>query len=210
MAGMARVTIDWTGFLGAPGYTNFYFRDFQGAGEIDQAIADGAVAKVHTWIQAWDDGLPNTVTLTIDPSVEVIEETTGELIGFFTTVPGSPNVGGSTAPYSAASGACVNWYTDGVRNGRRVRGRTFMVPIGSNGMENNGTLNGTALNGWRTASATLIAGAGVGDLGVWARPTPILDVDGNPTGEHNPDGIWYAVTSYTIPDKAAVLRSRRD
>jgi hypothetical protein len=210
MAGMARVTINWTGFLGAPGYTNLYFRDFSGTGEPDQAIADGAVAKVHTWIQAWDDGLPNTVTLTIDPSVEVIEETTGEMVAFFTTVPGAPNVGGSTMPYSAASGACVNWYTDGVRNGRRIRGRSFMVPIGSNGMENNGTLNGTALTSWRTATGILIDGTGTGDLGVWARPTPILDGEGNPTGEHNPDGEWSVVTSYTIPDKAAVLRSRRD
>jgi hypothetical protein len=207
---MARVTINWTGFLGAPGYTNLYFRDFEGAGVIDQAIADGAVAKVHTWIQAWDDGLPNTVTLTVDPSVEVIEETNGELLGFFTTVPGSPNVGGSTMPYSAASGAVVNWYTNGIRNGRRIRGRSFMVPIGSNGMENNGTLNGTALGSWRTATGVLISGAGTGDLGVWARPTPILDGAGEPTGEYNDDGIWHVVTSYTIPDKAAVLRSRRD
>ena len=210
MAGMARVTVNWTGFLGAPGYTNLYFRDFQGAGEIDQAIADGAVAKVHTWIQAWDDGLPNTVTLTVDPSVEVIEETTGELTGFFTTVPGSPNVGGSTLTYSAASGACVNWYTDGVRNGRRVRGRSFMVPIGSNGMDTNGTLNNTALTSWRTATGVLTSGTGTGDLGVWARPTPILDENGEPTGEHNADGIWYVVTSYSIPDKVAILRSRRD
>jgi hypothetical protein len=207
---MCRVTINWTGFLGAPGYTNLYFRDFTGSGEPDQAVADGAVAKVHTWIQAWDDGLPNTVTLTVDPSVEVIEETTGEMTGFFTTVPGSPNVGGSIGPYSAASGACVNWYTNGIRNGRRIRGRAFMVPIGSNGMENNGTLNGTALTSWRTATAVLIDGTGTGDLGVWARPTPILNPDGTPTGEHNPDGEWSVVTSYSIPDKAAVLRSRRD
>jgi hypothetical protein len=103
-------------------------------------------------------------------------------------------------PYSAASGACINWYTDGVRNGRRVRGRSFMVPIGSNGMENNGTLNATALGSWRTATDLLIASFENSTLGVWSRPSAPAATD----------GIWHKTTSMTIPDKAAVLRSRRD
>jgi hypothetical protein len=200
MTEMARVTINWTGFLGAPGYTNLYFSEFTTGGDITQTVVDDAVDRTHTWIQAWDDGLPNTVTLTIDPSVEVIEDTTGDLLRFYTATPGTPNVGGSTMPYSAASGACINWYTDGVRNGRRVRGRSFMVPIGSNGMENNGTLNGTALGTWRTATDLLIASFENSTLGVWSRPSAPAATD----------GIWHKTTSMTIPDKAAVLRSRRD
>jgi hypothetical protein len=199
MARIARVTINWTGFIGAPGYTNLHFAPAAGP-DITQGVVDDAVAKVHTWIQAWDDALPNTVTVTIDPTVEEIEDSNGELSAFWTTVPGSANVGGGTGPYSAATGAVVNWYTGGIRNGRRVRGRSFMVPLGSNALENNGSLNGTGLGTWRTATGVLIANVDDAKLCVWSRPSAPAATD----------GVSYDVTSYTIPDMTAVLRSRRD
>lgn len=199
MAEILRVTINWTGFVGAPGYTNLYFRDFT-AGAVDQAMADGAVAKTDVWVNAWLSSLPTTVTIGVDPTVEVIEETNGELQGFFTTVPEAPSIATAIGAYSAASGACVNWYTNGVRNGRRIRGRSFMVPLGGAGLQSDGTIDQTKLTALRTATNTFISATGSGDLGVWSRPTP-----GEPDG-----GVWYVVTSATIPDKVAVLRSRRD
>jgi hypothetical protein len=199
MARLAKVSVNWTGFTGAPGYTNLYFAPAAGP-DITQGVVDDAIAKVHTWIQAWDDALPNTVTLTVAPTVEEINDTNGTLEAFWTGVPGSPNVGGSTLTYSAVSGACVNWYTGGVRNGRRVRGRTFMVPIGSNGMQNDGTLGAVALTTWRTATDVLIANTDDAKLAVWSRPSAPAATD----------GISYDVNSFTINDKVAFLSSRRD
>jgi hypothetical protein len=199
MVEMARVTVNWTGFNGAPGYTNLYFRDFETNG-IDQAIADGAAAKVDTWLGAWDDFLPPSVAVQVDPTVEVIEATNGALLRFI-TVPAKPlRQGAGTGSYSAASGAVVNWYTDGVRNGRRIRGRSFMVPLAGNALATDGTLSDTALTTWRTATTTLISATGAGDMGVWARPSAPAATDGS----------WTAASAFTIPDKAAVLRSRRD
>lgn len=200
MAEIARVTVNWTGWAGAPGFTNLYFRDFEGAGVIDQAIADGAVAKVHTWLTAWLSAIHESITVTVDPSVEAIDETNGNLTAFWTTAPGAGRVGTGTGTFSSATGACVNWYTNGIRNARRIRGRSFMVPLTSNGFDNTGTLDNTKLTAWRAATATLIDGTGSGDLGVWSRPS----------GPAATDGVWYVCNAYTINDKAAILTSRRD
>ena len=75
-----------------------------------------------------------------------------------------------------------------------------MVPLGGNGLDVSGTLDNTRLTAWRTATTALIAAAGVGDLGVWGRPT----------APGATDGVWAVVKSFTIPDKAAILTSRRD
>jgi len=199
MAEILKVVANWSGFVGAPGYTNFYFRDFS-AGAPDQAMADGAVAKADAFFDAWVTYLPNTVTILVSPTVEVIEETTGTLTGFFTTSPDTTRAGTVAGTYSAASGAVCNWYTNGIRNGRRIKGRTFMVPLAGNAFDAAGSIDNTKLGAMRLAATNFISATGAGDLGVWARPT-------SPGAS---DGIWYAASAATVPDMAAVLRSRRD
>lgn len=200
MAQMAKVTINWSGFPGGPGYTNLYFRDFTGSGAIDQAIVDGAVSKVDAWLAVWRVSLPNSVLTGVDSTVEAIEETTGELQSFYTATPAAAAVGTGGTAYSSPSGAVVSWYTSTVRNGRRIRGRSFMVPLSTTAYEADGTITAAKITSWNTASATLIASGSVSDLGVWARPT-------TPGGT---DGEWALVTSYRIPDMAAILTSRRN
>ena len=199
MAEIIRVKIDWTGFIGAPGYTNLYFRDFT-EGAVDQSMADGAVVKTDIWLDAYASSINNTVSYVINPTVDILEETTGELQGFMTVAPDTARVGSQTAAYSAVSGGCINWYTNGVRNGRRVRGRTFMVPLAANAYATDGTLDATKLTTFRAANLALISPTGSGDLGVWSRPS----------GPEATDGAWYFATATTMADKAAVLRSRRD
>lgn len=199
MAQILKCTINWTGFNGAPGYTNLFFRDFT-EGPVDQAMADGAATKADTWLGAWDDYLPASVAVQVSPTMEAIEETTGELQSYFTVAAKPLRQGAGTGAYSAASGAVVNWYTNGIRNGRRIRGRTFMVPIAGNGLDTAGTLNDTARAAWTTATTALTSATGSGDLGVWSRPS----------APGAADGVWYFVSAFTIPDKVAVLRSRRD
>lgn len=199
MAQIIRVKVEWTGFIGAPGYTNLYFRDFT-EGAVSQAMADGAVVKTDIWLDAYASTINNTVSYVINPTVDVLEETTGELQGFMTVAPDTARVGSQTTAYSAVSGACINWYTDGVRNGRRVRGRTFMVPLAASAYATDGTLDATKLTTFRAANVALINAAGAGDLGVWSRPSGPLATD----------GVWYVASATTMADKAAILRSRRD
>jgi hypothetical protein len=199
MTEMIRVTVNWTGFTGAPGFTNFHFRDFT-EGPVDQAMADGSVAKVDAFISNWQSSLPSTVKIQTNAQVSRIEDTTGELKGFFQTTPAAQRTGTGTGSYSAASGAVFNWYTNGIVRGRRVRGRTFVVPLAGSALGADGTLDDAKVTGLRTVAQTFISATGSGDLGVWSRPS----------APGATDGSWWAVTSFTLPDKAAILRSRRD
>lgn len=199
MALLGRVTIDWTGFIGAPGYTNFHFAPAAGAA-FTQAEANAAAAKVDTWLNAWTAGLPGTVTVQVRPTVEVFDDATGTLLSFLSVTTEAPQVGGGAGNYAAGSGAVLNWYTGGIRNGRRVRGRTFMVPLTSAVFQSDGTLATASLTSWRAATATMIANTDAAKLAVWSRPS----------APGAGDGISYDVTAYTLPDKCAILTSRRD
>ena len=200
MTEMAKLKINWTGFTGAPGYTNLYFRDFTGSGDVDQAVVDGAITKTDTWLNVWNSRLPASVNVKIDSQVEIIEDSTGALVRFMSGTPFQRGNGTGAGNYSAATGAVVNWYTNGIVRGRRLRGRSFMVPLVAAAFSTNGSIADGDLVDFRTASTALAAGVGTGDLGVWSRPS-------TPGGS---DGSWYFVTSATVPDMTAVLRSRRD
>jgi hypothetical protein len=202
MARIIRVTINWSGFIGGPGYTNLYFEPVAG-GDINQDVVNNAVGITQTWMDSWRQDLPAAAIIGVEPVVPELDENYGTIHAYWTATPAAAAGGDSLGQYAAGSGACVNWYTDGVRNGRRVRGRTFLVPIGSDGFQSNGTLADARLTAWRTATQVLIESAGFARLVVWARPTVI---DGEPL----PDGGAYDVNAFTINDKAAQLRSRRD
>jgi hypothetical protein len=190
-----RIQAKWTGFSGAPGYSAFHFdAATAGAGPTAQQCADA----VRTLLVSWGVYLPGNVRLEIESEVQRIEETTGELIGFEQITPGSPVSGGISSPYSAASGAVIIWNTGGVRRGRRIQGRTFVVPLGGEGLASDGSLS-SAAQGAIQAGATTFADSITAPV-VWARPS----------GPGASDGQIASITAARVPDMAAVLRSRRD
>lgn len=195
---MLRVTARWTGFSGAPGYSNFYFSsgflDGGLLGDEAQALANrvkSAFSEINTM-------LPSSVTVSIDPEVPVIDSATGVISSFNMITPPSAVQGGSQSDYAGPVGAVITWRTNDLKNGRRIRGRTFLVPLASFAFSNDGTLASSRFEFLQDFADTLMGGVGQGDLGVWSRPT-------NASG-----GVFATVTGYTIPDMAAVLRSRRD
>jgi len=201
MTGMLKVKVRWAGFTGSPGWSNFYYRDFALNNEPTQAQAEAAVTRTNTFIGAIADRLPPNVNLTVQAEVDVIEEADGQLITSFTVptptaIPGTATV----TTYSAPTGVVVTWRTATVRNGRRVRGRTFLVPVSNVCYQTDGSLEPASLTDIQTAASALASQTGTPDLGVWARPT----------GPAATDGVWCPVTAATVPDMAAVLRSRRD
>lgn len=199
MAQLARVTINWTGFVGAPGFTNMYFSPAAGS-VVDQAVVNAAVAKVDNWLSQFKSSLPSAVTVGVDPSIEVIESTNGVLQAFMTGTPAAASAGTDTGTFSAATGVVTSWYTGGIRNGRRVRGRSFIVPMGPTAYQTDGTIATAKLTGWRGAANTLIANVDAARLAVWGRPT----------GPGATDGVAYDVISANMNDKVAILTSRRD
>lgn len=200
MAPILKVKAKWTGFSGAPGYSNFYFRDFS-AGPPVVADAQAAAGKVNTFFSSVKALFPSAVKIDVQTDCEVIEETTGALVDILNISALTQQVGtAAAASYSAASGAVVTWRTSSVHRGRRVRGRTFLVPTANVAYDLDGTLQASTITTLTNAANALRDASTTPDLGIWARPST--------TGAS--DGAWYAVTSATIPDMVAVLRSRRD
>lgn len=212
MASILRVKLRWSGYQGGPGFSVFHFRDSDGGGDFSSQ-AQAAVARVDTFKNAIREHLPQAVSLQVESDVEEIEETNGELVAAHNTVPAGSVLGNasSTHNFAAAVGAVINWRTGGVRNGRRVRGKTFLVPLNGSAFATDGTLAASTVTSLNAAGTALINATGSPDLGVYARPTPVKDAQGNPIpGEFNEDGIWHLATSVSVPDMGAVLRSRRD
>lgn len=189
-----RVTSVWTGFAGAPGYTNFYFMGDAETGGIQ------ANFSVRMFWQEIRDRIPAGVTIATEAEHANIDESTGTITSYYTPEhEGAMSVAGSAAGgYSAPSGAVVGWNTDTVRAGRRVRGRTFIVPLGGNAYQSDGTLNPGVQTAIQDAANDLIASTLGNELVVWARPV-------NGAG-----GVAAPVVSARVPDMGAVLRSRRD
>lgn len=144
MTQLMRVKTRWSGFSGGPGYTNLHFRGFGsgdgGGGSYDVAAANNAINRVNAFMGGIRTLLPSVVRVEVQSEVEILEDTTGELIGTLAGTDAPEHAGSATGGYSGPTGAVVNWKTGGIRNGRRVRGRTFLVPLASAAFGAAGTL----------------------------------------------------------------------
>lgn len=195
MARLFRAKLNWTGFVGAPGYSVFHGLAFEADPTAEATSFRNAVNNFGVAISS---NLPNNVSVSVDPDIEVIEDSTGILETVVSTAPVAATLGTGGVAYSAPTGAVINWRTGQIRRGRRMRGRTFVVPLASAAYENNGTLVAAARADLQSAADAFIADAGT-QLVVYGRPTPLAA-----------DGMNGVVTQASVPDMAAVLRSRRD
>lgn len=198
---MLRVTSVWSGFSGAPGYTNLYFGGGVD-GIVETSVEAGVCAtRTRAFFNAMVGLLPSGLQITVLPTVAKLDEGSGDLEDEFTVNPApTAVVGTAVGNYAAPAGACVNWRTATIISGRRLRGRTFLVPLSSGAFFSDGTPSTAALTTINAAANELATGpVGLGEpLVVWARPT-------NGAG-----GAVGRAVSGNAADKAAILRSRRD
>jgi hypothetical protein len=140
--------------------------------------------------------------------VKLLNDADGQLITEF-TVSGIGGVTGSggTTGYSAPSGGCIDWLTGKVHGRHLMTGRTFVVPLAQGQYENNGSLTTTCVTTLATAAENMRTAAGP-TFGVWGRPRPARTVGG--VTRPALVGAWWPAISSRVPDKAVVLRSRRD
>lgn len=198
--GLLRTKIRWTIPGAGTAYTVMHFLTSSQSTPV-QADVDDAIARTQAWATAIKSTLPNVVSLNTQSEVEEINEASGLMIGIWTVATPSTQTGTAAAGqgWAAAAGAVVSWSTPGVRNGRRVRGRTFVVPVSNEVWDVDGTLKAVPLGTLNTAAAALRGGSTVTQFGIWARPTAPGATDGE---------VW-PVSGHRIPDMSAVLRSRR-
>lgn len=98
----------------------------------------------------------------------------------------------------------VRWNTAGIVNSRRVRGRTFIVPVVNHVYAADGTLDTPDITTLQTAADAFIAASGSTPQ-VWSRPFPGSANDPTPRV-----GTAHNITTAVVPDKAVVLTTRRD
>ena len=188
--------MQWNGFTGAPGYTNLYFLNPE---EPTLAIRDTTAGRVKTFFEQIKVALPSTVTIVFPNEMEELDTATGELLQTLPITTIANTVGNLVGTFASPAGACVNWSTSQIVNGRRLRGRTFLVPLGGASFQTDGTLKDTDRTAIINSANALCGFQDNLVLAIWHRPT----LGGS-------DGVAAQVASASVTDKAAVLRSRRD
>jgi len=191
-----RMKMTWTGFVGSPGYTNLYFLNPE---EPTLAIRDTTAGRVRTFFQGLTSYLSNQVNIAYPSEMEHVDTATGDLLDIQPLTGQANTVGTQTAGFSAAVGACVTWNTEQIVNGRRLRGRTFLVPLASAAYQTDGTLIDTTRTSINTAASALCNYNDNLVLSIWHRPS---------TG--GSDGVAAEASSASVRDRTAVLRSRRN
>ena len=192
MSEIFKITAKWEGFDGAPGYSNFYF--LKSALTVVQNAADA----VHDFFDDIKSYIPGSVSIQVQQEVTTYIAETGVLVSL-DSLGSIPDVveGTGSGAYSGVSGAVVNWLTTQSMGTRLLRGRTFLVPLNQSAYQNDGTLSPGALTVLQDAAYDLRLAVGA-DLAVWSRPT------------NDRPGLAAKVAGSRVPDKAAILRSRRD
>lgn len=187
---LQRVEITWSGSPVVGGGLGVHYF----AGDVTPTDPADIAAAYENLLPA----LPPSVSITVAGSGDVIEDTTGVLVNTWSAGPSITVTGSSvTSTCAAGVGACITWLTGGIVNGRRLRGRTFLVPIVSSEYDTDGTLGAGTVGAVGNFGDDLRA---AGPLAVWHRPT-------TPGGS---DGTSYGVTAQRVRDKVAFLSSRRD
>ena len=124
MANLARVRALWSGEdVVGPGVTTLYFEE-SGSGFVADTVAMFETLKAL---------FPIGTVITVPNDGDLIDVATGELSGSWTDAAAGPVTAPGSGLYAKGVGARISWRTSGIRNGRRVKGSTFLVPmVGTN------------------------------------------------------------------------------
>jgi hypothetical protein len=193
--GMSYTTITalWQAFIGAPGYTKLKFQ-----GALDSTASVSAANLVRQFFFELRTVIPAGITVQVQGTAQTFDDN-GTLTGEVAISPVPAVVTGSGAgDYAGGVGAVIFWNTNAVHAGGKVRGRTYIVPMNGAAFDTNGSLDATAQGVLQAAANNLVAGNP--DLAVNSRKPP----DGSGSN------ATVSVFSATVPDRPAVLRSRRD
>jgi len=203
---VALVRTAWSGTSGGPGVTQMAMLGATG-GTWNPGGEQAAVNAVRGFWDAIKAYLPNELSLTVSPVVDWYDVETGVLQGsnIAATAP-TVVVGTGTGSYTGGAGFKVTWETGQIRDGRRVRGATYVVPAEISAFTNLGTIASTPKGVINTAAAAMITALHAGSiaLGVWSRPREATEDLAARIGAQ------YEVTQGICSSKSAILRGRRD
>src|SRR6478752_4701630 len=128
MAAIRRIIVNWNGLAGLPGVSVFYSLD----------SVTGQLAALRTFFDSLKLAFPAPLQWSFPGSGDVLDSATGTLTGGWTdTTPSSVTATGS-GQHASGVGMFVKWNTAAIVGGRRLKGRTFLCPLGSGQYESTG------------------------------------------------------------------------
>lgn len=203
---MLRVRVSTSGWSGGPGLNTFYF-----GGDESLAHAYLCVTRVHTVMAEAATLYPASVVAVVSTTVDAINSTNGDLINSFSTasvtdIPGSQTAG-DILP--AAVAMLLRLQTTTFDDGSRIQGRAFFSPLGGALRDTDGTPQSGAITALESAGDALLdSGLADADAVVWRRPRKAVPTATPPITARV--GSTALITSTSVPNKFATLRSRRD
>ena len=201
----------WSGFVGAPGFTNLAFDTPTPAAPTPQDVATARTALKAFW-DACANHLAPEVAIQVLAEARHIDPANGALLGLVSDPAAlNPTPGnGASSNYVGSAGGLVTLNTGSVVAGRSVKGRIFLVPMPTNDYVA-GAINAAVVTAFQNAGAGLIlqSGASGVPLGVYARHT-VAHVNKKGVAVPGHLGAFALVTAATVTSKTASLRSRRD
>jgi hypothetical protein len=187
MANLARVLVTWAGVpVTGGGISSFFF---------DEAH-EGFQADVAAFLTAVTGLCPAGLAITVPTSGDLVDIATGALTGTWSEGSGTVINTSSGVAYAAGVGMRTTWRTNGIRNGRRVVGSTFLVPLVTSAYQTDGTIVNATREAVQAAAEDLVVASGA-NMKIWSRPV-------NGSG-----GQASTVLEAVVPDKVSWLRSRR-
>lgn len=182
-----RIRVEWTGWGGGPAVSTFY--------------SDGAalpnLTDLRTFYLALAGQIPTGISIQVKGEGDKIRSSDGGLVGSWVgTAPAAVSCTGGTS-YSSASGAHVTWLTDTIHGRRRLKGKTFIVPLGGGCYGSNGRISSAVVTVLQNAATTFL-NSGSTLYQVWGRPGP------------NGGGMSAQMKTAKVTDLPSVLTSRRD
>lgn len=210
MALVTQMQAEWTGWPGGPGLSTFHIVAIP-----DDTVAPipGALVNAGSVLQGLFSGqpanIPNDVTIRMTGEAVTMDVATGQLISVASyTTPGSTTGSCTGTVWASPVGLQCTWLTGGIFGGRRLAGRTNIVPLCS--VMEEGSPGSAAITAAAVAAASVVSGSqGAVDwkLAIWRRPWA-----GSPQQPGRPPypGAYARVTGSIVRDKATILRSRRD
>lgn len=188
MANLARVRCIWGGLtVTGGGVSTHYFAE----------SGSGWTADLITFYEAIKGLLPTGTTISVPGQGDLIDVATGEISGAWTDTAANTVVSNVAGGFASGTGCRIQWFTAGIRNGRRVVGSTFIVPLLASSYMTDGALQASVRTTLQNAAQSLLTDSSQ-VMHVYSRPH-----------KDQADGQTQEVTSPLAPNKVSTLRSRR-
>lgn len=204
MARIWRLQFGLTGWQGAPGVNTFHTTVPPSPGIDSPSDVVSLFRSAYSEVVEW---FASGITIASPAEILELDVETGELQEVHAVGPQAPVFTGSGVDaMSRATMGKLRFRTDSIVDGRRIHGGCFLGPVGTNAVENDGSISGAFNEAAANAFEGLMNAIAFTEarLAVYQRPRKAS------AGLPSRVGSFGHVQSVDLMPMPAVLRSRRD